>query len=294
MNLQGAINIFGFGPAAIGMAIVMVLALIGMIVCAKKQDVTPAAKPAAIACMVIIILCAFGILTTTGMFGDAGTKKIIQNEMVYLKASAYIPGKYIGDKFPGSKILLLIDEEANNTRQADMIAEFERGLAGRCEIIGKEIPKPIPLEETEAGQNPTPTPPPPGNEQAPEMVIPIQEIMTAESVIAAISKYPNVTMIVSFIGLPRDFNNMDIWYEEDESKKIKVAIVGGEIYQLGPGIASGQIVAAVTYNPKAKFDESKAPSDPQAAFDKRYILITPENIEKIASENQGLFEVQKE
>ncbi len=284
-------NLFGFGPAAIAMAVVMVLALIGMIVCAKKQEVTPAAKPAAIACMVIIVVCAFGILTTTGMFGDAGTKKIIQNELVYMKASAFIPGKHIGEKHPGAKILVLVDEEKNNVRQAEMIEEFKKGLAGKCEIIGTECPKPLPPPPAE-GEEATPPPPPPGPEME-MMTIPIQEIMTAQSVMEAIAKYPGTTMIVTFIGLPRDFTNMEIWYEEDEAKKLKVAVINGEVYQLGPGIAAGQIVAAVTYNPKAKFDESKAPSDPQAAFDKRYLMITPENLEQIAQEYPGLFEVQK-
>jgi hypothetical protein len=125
------------------------------------------------------------------------------------------------------------------------------------------------------------------------MMIPIQEIMTAQSVTEGIAKYPGTTMIVTFIGLPRDFTNMEIWYGEDEAKKLKVAVINGEVYQLGPGISAGQIVAAVTYNPKAKFDESKAPSDPQAAFDKRYLMITPENVEQIAQEYPGLFEVQK-
>lgn len=294
MYLQGAIDIFGFGPAAIIMALVMVLALIGMIVCAKKQNVTPAAKPAAIACMIIIILCAFGILATTGMFGDAGTKKIIQNEMVYMKSSAFIPGKYIGDKYPGAKIFLLVDDEKNNIRQEELIKEFERGLAGRCEIVGRDVPKPPPPPPAEGEEAAQPAPAPTPDQEMSEMMIPIQEIMTAESVMTSLAKYPNANMLVTFIGLPRNFQEMPIWFEEDEAKRIKVALVSGEVYQLGPGIAAGQIVAAVTYNPKAKFDESKAPSDPQAAFNKRYLLITPENVEQIAAENQGLFEVPKD
>ncbi len=289
-------NLFGFGPAAIAMAVVMVLALIGMIVCAKKQEVTPAAKPAAIACMVIIVVCAFGILTTTGMFGDGGTKKLIQNELVYMKASAFIPGKHIGEKYPGAKILLLVDEEKNNTRQAEMIEEFKRGLAGKCEIIGTDCPKPLPPPPAEGEEAPPAADPnmAPGPGMAGmDMMIPIQEIMTAQSVTEAIAKYPGVTMIVTLVGLPRNFTEMGIWHEEDEAKKLKVAVINGEVYQLGPEIASGQIVAAVTYNPKGKFDESKAPSDPQAAFDKRYLMITPENVEQIAQDYPGLFEVQK-
>lgn len=296
------VSLFGFGLEAIIMAIIMVLALIGMIVCAKKQEMIPAAKPAAIVCMVVIIACAFGILTTTGMFGDGGAKKMIANEMVYSHASAYISGKYIGEKYPGAKILLLVDDETNNIRQAEMIEHLKRGLGDRCEIVGMECPKPLlpppPEEEAVAAVEGAAE----GTDAAAsqqlyrgmmEMMVPIQEIMTAQLVTDAIAKYPDVTMLVTFVGLPRNFQEMDIWHEEDETKMLKVALISGQIYQLGPEIQSGQIVAAVTHNPGAKYDESKAPLDPQAAFDKRYLLITPENIAEIAQKYPGLFEVQQ-
>ncbi len=285
-------NLFGFGPAAIAMAIIMVLALIGMIICAKKQEMVPAAKPAAIACMGVIVACAGGILIKTGMFGDGGNTKLIANEMVYVKSAPYILGKYVGTKYPNSKILLFVDEGKNNIRQDEMISELKRGLGASCEIVGTECPKPIVLppdgEElpaTDATSNPA--------FPSMEMMVPIQELMTAESASEAISKYSGITMLITLVGFPRNFKDMDMWYEEDETKRLKVAVVNGEIYQLGPGIHSGQIVAAATYNPQAKFDESKAPSDPQAAFDKRYILVTPENVEETAQKYPGLFEIQK-
>jgi hypothetical protein len=263
--------------------------------CAKKQDTVPAAKPAAIACMVVVMVCAFGILTQTGMFGDSSSSKIIANEMVYAKAGAYIPGKYIGEKFPGAKILFLVDDEKYNSRQKEIIESFKEGLAGRAEIIASECPRPLPpapTEEAVAAEGTATTPPIPQGRMD-SMMMPIQEIMTAQTVNDIMFKYPNVNMLVTFVGFPRDINNMDIWREENPEKRVKVALVSGEIYQLKPAFSAKQAVAAVAYSPKAKFDESKAPSDIQAAFDKRYLLITLENIESVLAEYPGLFPEEK-
>jgi hypothetical protein len=287
---------FGFSFLAIGMAVVMLIALIAMIVCAKKQDTVPAAKPAAIACMVVVMVCALGILIQTGMFGDYSTSKIIANEMVYAKAGAYIPGKYIGEKFPGSKILFLVDDEKYNSRQKEIIESFKEGLAGKAEIIGSECPRPLPpapTEEAIAAEGAATTPP---IQQGPidsMMMMPIQETMTAQVVNDIMLKYPKANMLVTFVGFPRDIENMDIWHEEDTEKMVKVAVVSGDIYQLKPAFARKQAAAVVAYSPKAKFDESKAPSDMQAAFDKRYLLITLENIESILTEYPGLFPEDK-
>jgi hypothetical protein len=42
--------------------------------------------------------------------------------------------------------------------------------------------------------------------------------------------------------------------------------------------------------PDLKNIEEKAPSDAQKAFDIRYVLITPENVVKVATDYKGIFE----
>ena len=48
-------------------------------------------------------------------------------------------------------------------------------------------------------------------------------------------------------------------------------------------------VAAVTYNPNAVYDNKPIPKDPKEAFDKRFLLVTPENFESIKSAHANLF-----
>ncbi|MBT7188277.1 hypothetical protein HN911_13235 [Candidatus Bathyarchaeota archaeon] len=54
-------------------------------------------------------------------------------------------------------------------------------------------------------------------------------------------------------------------------------------------IAGKAIVAAVTYNPKAVYDPKPPPADLDAAFSKRYLLVTPDNVGQMAYQYGDLF-----
>ncbi|MCX6983824.1 MAG: hypothetical protein NT118_03590 [Lentisphaerae bacterium] len=62
---------------------------------------------------------------------------------------------------------------------------------------------------------------------------------------------------------------------------------------LKTAIQSGVVIAVVGINPTAKFDEKPAPKDPKAAFDARYIMITPENVVQMADTYKNMFPVPK-
>jgi hypothetical protein len=124
-----------------------------------------------------------------------------------------------------------------------------------------------------------------------------REKMRAEDFDALIQRHPDCSLIISFIGLPMDVDQMEFWHTEEKSEekpdvpeKPKIAIINGDVYKLKNAISAGMVVAAVTYSPQAKFDETSAPSNPKTAFDKRYLLITPENVEAISEQFGGLFE----
>ena len=61
----------------------------------------------------------------------------------------------------------------------------------------------------------------------------------------------------------------------------RVALLSGGIYDYVRAFMSGRIVGAVVSNPKAVFDAKNVPKDPEAAFNKRYLLITPENYKEM-------------
>ena len=60
--------------------IVMFIALIGMIVCSKKQKTNPNAQPVAIALLIIVVVCGFMMMYKTGVFGSGGAEQFRQIE----------------------------------------------------------------------------------------------------------------------------------------------------------------------------------------------------------------------
>ncbi len=273
--------ISNLGIGGIIAVLVMILSLIGMIVCSKKQDSVAMAKPAAVGLMVLVMLCAVVILMKTGVIGDQGTQKIIQNEFVYTKASYVTLGKFIAEKNAGAKILLIVDKQRkNDTRSPMLLDAFKEGLAGKATISASETPA---IAWPEGRPQPRPE----------EMdMMPLQEMMTAQSFNDLMAKYPDCTLIVSFIGLPNDVENMQIWTMEPE-KRPKIALINGTYHNLKSAVVSGIVVAIVAVNPGAKFTDESAPSDIKAAFDKRYIMITPDNIEQIAQQYANMFQADK-
>jgi hypothetical protein len=104
-----------------------------------------------------------------------------------------------------------------------------------------------------------------------------------------ITANPNANLVISLIGLPYDVANMKLWKMSEQSRP-KVALLTGDIHQLKGAIFSKYIVAAVAMRPDLKSIDEKAPSDPQKAFDIRYLLVTPENVVKMATDYKGIFE----
>ncbi len=273
--------ISNLGIVGIIAVVVMVLSLIGMIICAKKQETVAIAKPAAVGLMALVIICAVVILMRTGVLGDQGTQKIIQNEFTYTKSSYVTLGKYIADKIPGAKILLITDKpRQNDTRTPMLLDAFKQGLGGKATVAITETPA---IAWPEGRPQPKPE----------EMdMIPLQEMMTAQSFNDLMAKYQDCNLVVSFIGLPNDVENLQIWTMDPE-KRPKMALINGAYHNLKSAVQSGIVAAIVAVNPKAKFTDEAAPTDVKAAFDKRYILITPDNIDKIAQEYGNMFQEEK-
>jgi len=253
--------------------IVMVLALIGMVACAKKQRTNPNAQPIAIALLIVVIACGVTIMFKTGSLGDGDAAQIIENETRFACAKAEVLGKYLQSKCPGEKTLIVADRDfEKNERTKRLIESLKKGLGSAdAEVCTIEIAKKgnVPAEE--------------------EFMMPIEEMMTANDFDKLIDSHKDSKLIVSMIGLPRDLNKMKLW-KMSKNKRPNLALLNADTHALKNAIAGGFIVAVVSYKPGITYTEESAPSDAQKAFDMRYLLITPENVEKVSKENKGLFQ----
>ncbi len=293
----------GLSLSVIIAGVIMAAAFVGMIICARKQQTTEAAKPIAVGLMVLVLICALVILKGTGIFGDPSAKVFIQNEMVYNRVAGYILGKYLSEKFPQAKVLLVVDKIPGQEIYNQQISGLKEGFGGKLNIVAEDMPLP-PVEptatETDPGTGevaqsadaPAPAPATPSEWAPASEMMSLRETMKASDFDAMLQKHKDCNLVITMIGLPMNVHEMTFWTEEEtpENPKAKIAVMNGDVYRLMGAIQNNLVCAAVTYSPNAVFDERTPPSEMQKAFDKRYLLVTPDNIEQINTTFPGLFE----
>lgn len=265
---------FSWDLIAIG--VVMILALIGMIACAKRQRTNPNAQVFAIGLLIIVMVCGAAILVKTGTFGGDSNESIIKNEMKFARSSSFVIGDEIKKSFPGVKVLAIVDRNfETNTRMKELVEGLKEGL-GTPESV--EVDTPVIASEANKVKKP-------GSPED-DFMLPLEEVMKPADFDNVLDKHPDCKVAVSFIGLPRDIAGLGIWSKTDG---VKLALMNVETKKLKAAIQKGFIIALVTYIPGVNISEDPAPKDPKKAFDLRYLLITPKNVDEVANKHKDIF-----
>jgi len=101
-----------------------------------------------------------------------------------------------------------------------------------------------------------------------------------------IEKHPDLSMLISTIGMPGGFEKMRLFKKPAETRP-RLALLNCEPWRLGNALRMGYLSAISSYRPGWTCN-SDIPSDPQEAFDLRYLLITSGNVDEIAKTYKGL------
>lgn len=232
-------------------------------------------QPLTIACAILAIGVGFYLaLANSGIVGNqnAGTQK---RETEYQKIQTRELGKYLAEKFSGQTAILVKDPNTQDDNPT--IVGLKEGL-GTAITITDEVSPTAPKSANR------------GPEGGPEEMMEPIENWYKKKDLEKILANKKADLIITTIGLPDDVFFTGKAFNTKCLEKKKVAIAGGNISRSGKALQGGAVVAAVTYNPKAEYDDKPIPKDPKAAFDKRFILITSENFKQVYSENKELFQ----
>jgi hypothetical protein len=225
---------------------------------------------------VIIPLIAVITFVCIVAYNRISSKKIGEygyyDDSPFYKAKALILGQYLNKKFPNQKVLLLRDYYLwNNQRFWDIVLFLGIGLGG----VDK-----IEIDSLRINNSRKKCLDPNG-----EIVMPIEEIMTAADFDATISAHPDCSIIVSMIGLPYDKKKLKFW----NNKNKHLAMMNANIFDLKNFIREERVVAAISFKPGVRFTDDPAPKNLKKAFNERYVLITPENISEMEKKYPKLF-----
>ncbi|MCI6288437.1 MAG: hypothetical protein MR727_06835 [Lentisphaeria bacterium] len=256
--------------------VLMVLGLIGIIVCQKKQKTNPNAQGLAVVCLIIILAGAGLLLWENGMLPGAGDRemdRIMANETRFTEARSKVMGEYIGKTWNGQNAVIITEPGLDKNPIA------KAGVAAMEETLKKAG---VNVTATEALNLPE-------NADGPA---PMEMALTAKIYNDIFNAHKDANLFIIMSQLPfngQELQKMKCW--SFNPKKQRVVLVSGEIYNLKGAIAAGFIgaAAAMKTGPEAYDPEKAAPKDVQAAFDTRFILVTPENVKDIAEKNKDLF-----
>jgi hypothetical protein len=106
----------------------------------------------------------------------------------------------------------------------------------------------------------------------------------------ALAEVGDADVVVSLIGLPYEYLDMDFWRNEDHPKFIAVSIaMPMPLPEVKSMIEVGHIAAWITSNPEGDHALGDVPEDIQEAFDKRFIIVDADNVKSMIDKFPNLF-----
>ncbi len=259
--------------------VLMVLFAIGMYWANRQYKTKGAAwgRPVAGLCGVMALLIALSriLYDLTGCEKDKRQNAILSKELQYTAAQFQHLGEYMQRKFANHSVLVIASPKMAGANEyaddrLDTIRDsLKDAFDGRLTISGTVHLK---VPELEHGMPPM-----------------FETMFTAEAFDEIVADNPDVNLILSLVGLPMNWKEMQFWQISDE-KRSKLVVTNGQVFELYDPIIQGYVNAVVHYNPSSQYNfQDDVPSDPTEAFEKRYLLIDADNIAKIAAENKGMF-----
>lgn len=200
---------------------------------------------------------------------------------------------YLAQHYAGSRVLILANPFAARENMEQAVIDQElAGIQGLQEGFGDEMDAvevvyPQLLADAFA---------------SPQSLIPDSSVTTplsflfAPGALAKLRKeYPSHALWVSLIGLPVGISEEAVWYAEDGPKFAlllpDLRVIGG-VDAVKRAVHSGKLVAFVLTRQGRKFDTQSMDGTHREEFDKRYILVSSENVDQVTEDHPELFRMQ--
>ena len=234
--------------------------------------------------MAVLGLALLGALWLWQRPNEAQRTALFQREV-----ATRILASHLAKTFPGKKALIVSNPFTLVSGRPRQIYQAEAaGIKGLKEGFGDNMPSQIGFPELrpEAQTNPESV------YVDPQSTTPLSFLVTDHSFDKLFREHPDCAICVSLIGLPLNVTQTESWQKSD-SPRFGLLLpdwrVLGNSDAVLDAFKSGKIAAAVMNKPDASPDPAAASSDYQKAFDSRFLLVTPENCEKLARQYRRLF-----
>jgi hypothetical protein len=197
--------------------------------------------------------------------------------------------EHLAKRYPGSKALVLGNPFTQRPDQKPEIYAFDQAeLAGFEQGFNQpgSVKEVFPELRPELGRRP---------ESVfidPKTTTPLSYLVAEDAFDRVIQRNPGFDLVVSLIGLPLNLPQARFW---QENAKARLALLlpdwrmVGNAQAVREALKSEKIAAAVVARPGAIPEEERVEGDYQAAFDRRFLLVTKENIDHLLRSYPHLF-----
>ncbi|MCJ8329801.1 MAG: hypothetical protein HRT89_09570 [Lentisphaeria bacterium] len=198
-----------------------------------------------------------------------GKQTAVTHSFLQIKHEVF--GKHVAEKQKGKKAIIIYDKpgdsEIEKTNHKLTVEEFKKQISGSIEIVGKYE---WVYENTDVANIE-------------------QNLLTANKLEDILRSFNGFDLIISFIGLPIDFKNMSYWRRNYRNRIPQFVILNSNPREFKPAIVAGHFVSILAKKPIRIDHDAPVPDDPNTAFDSRFIIITPENVDALHKQYPHLF-----
>ena len=239
----------------IGIAI-MIVGLIGLIACAKKQRVNPNMQSLAYV-FAVIMFSGLGLSLYEQMGGGSSVGDI-ENERLFLYSRCAAAGKCLKADHAGKKVLFVTspnwDKQEGRKEQVEKQIEAFKAAYGSGDVVIDSITVPADFDENGAA---------------------IEDFMTDKEFRARLTKHADAQVIVTDIGLPEKADRLFAKKDAPVIFLLSQGNINGKA--LLKMFKNGNAVGMVGYKNKANYDLKADEDDLIKSFGIRYELIDKNN-----------------
>lgn len=198
--------------------------------------------------------------------------------------------EHLARTHPGKNALIISNPFTQGQGTAKGIVETEQaGIRGLREGFGKSasvVAVVFPELKAEARENPR------ALLADVETSTPLSYLVEPEAFDQLARQHANCEIIVSLIGLPLEVARCEAWKAAGAprfSLLLPDLRIIGDAAVVKSAVKSGKLAAFVLARPGAPGDDTPPGRDWKAEFEKRFLLVTAENVEQVMQSYPGLF-----
>jgi hypothetical protein len=233
---------------------------------------------------VLVSLAALGIGTRFLL----GPKPQVNAEHVR-EIATWRLAEYLAQSRPGCRVLILSNPFAREASTQPAIVGMENaGIRGlETGWKGKLTLEAIALPELKAGARENPQ----TFITDPETTTPLSYLVAPDAFDQQAKLHAGCELVVSLIGLPAELDRCEIWTRPGPPAFALLlpdfGVVGG-IDVVRRAVKSGKLLAFVLRRPGAPSDSEPVSSNALAEFQRRFVLVTQDNLEDVLKSNPEL------